>query len=65
MPSKLTDAGQEIDLATGTLGTIQSGSRKLLGKVHCVHALQVHNGLIYTASSALDGTIVKVESTLL
>ncbi|KAL5768811.1 hypothetical protein ACOSP7_015355 [Xanthoceras sorbifolium] len=55
---------QEIDLATGTLGTIQSGSRKLLGKVHSVIALQAHNGLIYSASSALDGAIVKIWSAL-
>ncbi|KAK3210681.1 hypothetical protein Dsin_015387 [Dipteronia sinensis] len=53
---------QEIDLATGTLGTIQSGYRKLLGKVHSVHALQVHNGLVYSASSAIDGAIVKIWS---
>ncbi|KAI9192181.1 hypothetical protein LWI28_019302 [Acer negundo] len=53
---------QEIDLATGTLGTIQTGYRKLLGKVHSVNALQVHNGLVYSASSALDGAIVKIWS---
>lgn len=51
---------QEIDLATGTLSTIQSGSRKLLGKANPVNALQVHNGLIYSASSPLDGAPVKV-----
>ncbi|XWS17290.1 hypothetical protein CRYUN_Cryun33cG0054600 [Craigia yunnanensis] len=54
---------QELDLASGTLNTIQSGSRKLLGKAHPVHALQVHNGLIYSASIALDGVAVKVWST--
>ncbi|XVF34865.1 hypothetical protein REPUB_Repub18cG0095400 [Reevesia pubescens] len=54
---------QELDLASGTLSTIQSGSRKLLGKSHPVHALQVHNGLIYSASTALDGIAVKIWST--
>ncbi|XVE98142.1 hypothetical protein REPUB_Repub03eG0079900 [Reevesia pubescens] len=50
---------QELDLASGTLSTIQSGSRKLLGKAHPVHALQVRDGLIYSASTALDGVAVK------
>ncbi|XVE54241.1 hypothetical protein DITRI_Ditri03aG0064600 [Diplodiscus trichospermus] len=54
---------QELDLASGTLSTIQSGSRKLLGKAHPVHALQVHNGLIYSASTALDGVAVKIWNT--
>lgn len=51
---------QEIDLATETIRVIQSGSRKILGKANPVHALQVHNGLIYAASSPLDGAAVKV-----
>jgi hypothetical protein len=51
---------QEIDLATETLGSIQGGSRKLLGKSNPVNALQVHNGVIYSASSSLDGAAVKV-----
>ncbi|KAG6662227.1 putative E3 ubiquitin-protein ligase LIN isoform X1 [Carya illinoinensis] len=51
---------QEIDLATETLSTIQSGSRKLIGKANSVHALQVHNGLIYSASPPLDGAAVKI-----
>ncbi|XP_052200352.1 putative E3 ubiquitin-protein ligase LIN-1 isoform X2 [Diospyros lotus] len=51
---------QEVDLATGTLGTIQSGSRKLLGKANPIHALHVHDGLIYAASSPLDGAAVKI-----
>lgn len=51
---------QEIDLATGTVSTIQSGSRKLLGKANPINALQVHSGLIYSASSPLDGSPVKV-----
>ncbi|KAK8980025.1 hypothetical protein V6N11_061245 [Hibiscus sabdariffa] len=54
---------KELDLASGTLSSIQSGSRKLLGKAHPIHALQVHNGLIYSASTALDGVAVKIWST--
>ncbi|KAH9762404.1 RING-type E3 ubiquitin transferase [Citrus sinensis] len=54
---------QEIDLATGTFATIQTGHRKLLGKANPVHALQVHNGLVYTASTSLDGAAVKMWST--
>ncbi|KAL7591164.1 hypothetical protein Lser_V15G32972 [Lactuca serriola] len=51
---------QETDLATGTLSSIQSGSRKLLGKANPVHALKVHDGLIYSASSSVEGTSLKV-----
>lgn len=51
---------QEIDLATGTSSSIQSGSRKLLGKSNPVHALKVHDGLIYSASSSIEGTALKV-----
>jgi hypothetical protein len=47
-------------LTTGTLATIQHGSRKLLGKTNPIHALQVQNGLIYSASSPFDGAAVKV-----
>ncbi|XP_024024111.1 putative E3 ubiquitin-protein ligase LIN-1 [Morus notabilis] len=54
---------QEIDLVTETLSTIQSGSRKLLGKASPVHAIQIHDGLIYAATSSLDGTAVKIMST--
>ncbi|XWS72048.1 hypothetical protein CRYUN_Cryun02cG0007400 [Craigia yunnanensis] len=54
---------QELDLASGTLSTIQSGSRKLLGKAYPVHEIQVYNGLIYSASTALDGIAVKIWST--
>ncbi|KAM7519314.1 hypothetical protein LguiB_018276 [Lonicera macranthoides] len=53
---------QEIDLATGTLTTIQNGSRKLLGKGNQIYALQVHDGLVYTASSSLDGAVLKIWS---
>ncbi|KAK9073769.1 hypothetical protein SSX86_006363 [Deinandra increscens subsp. villosa] len=51
---------QEIDLATGTLSSIQSGSRKLLGKSNPVHALKVHDGLIYSANSSIEGTTLKI-----
>ncbi|KAL8209350.1 hypothetical protein R6Q57_006082 [Mikania cordata] len=51
---------QEIDLATGTLSSIQSGSRKLLGKSSPVHALKVHDELIYSASSSIEGTTLKI-----
>ncbi|XP_027066715.1 putative E3 ubiquitin-protein ligase LIN [Coffea arabica] len=54
---------QEIDLATGTVSTIQSGSRKLLSKASPVHALQADDGLLYSASSPLDGAAVKIWST--
>ncbi|GJT68595.1 putative E3 ubiquitin-protein ligase LIN-1 isoform X1 [Tanacetum coccineum] len=51
---------QEIDLATGTLSSIQSGSRKLIGKSTPVHALKVHDGLVYSAGSSIEGTVLKV-----
>lgn len=54
------DVSQEIDFATGTLSTIQSGSRKLLGKSNPVHALKVYDGLVYSASSSIEGTALKV-----
>lgn len=53
---------QEIDLATGTLGTIQSGNRKLLGKANPIYVVQVHDGLLYAASTPLDGAAVKIWS---
>ncbi|KAM1173625.1 hypothetical protein FF1_026301 [Malus domestica] len=55
------DSGvQEIDLATGTLSTIQNGTWKLLTKANPIHVIQVHSGLIYTASSSIDGAAVKI-----
>ncbi|KAK4481227.1 hypothetical protein RD792_012110 [Penstemon davidsonii] len=54
---------QEIDLVTGTLGNIQSGSKKLLAKAYPIYALQVHDGLIYAAAPSLDGANVKIWST--
>ncbi|KAL9151413.1 hypothetical protein ABFS82_11G050100 [Erythranthe guttata] len=54
---------QEIDLATGTLGNIQSGSKKLIGKVYPIYALQVYDGLIYGAGPSFDGSNVKIWST--
>ena len=55
---------QEIDLATGTVGTIQSGNRKLLGKSTPIQTMQVHDGFLYTASSSIEGPAVKVFSFL-
>ncbi|XP_020549522.1 putative E3 ubiquitin-protein ligase LIN [Sesamum indicum] len=54
---------QEIDLATGTLGIIQSGSKKLLGKAYPIYALEIHDGLIYAAGPSFDGANVKIWST--
>ncbi|KAL0345224.1 UNVERIFIED_CONTAM: putative E3 ubiquitin-protein ligase LIN-1 [Sesamum radiatum] len=54
---------QEIDLATGTLGIIQNGSKKLLGKAYPIYALQIHDGLIYAAGPSFDGANVKIWST--
>ncbi|PKA59058.1 Putative E3 ubiquitin-protein ligase LIN-1 [Apostasia shenzhenica] len=51
---------QEIDLATGTSCTIQTGSKKLLSKGNRIQALQVQDGLLYSASSPLDGSAVKI-----
>jgi WD40 repeat protein len=51
---------QEIDLATGTLSSIQSGTRKLLQKSNPVQALQVHDGLVYAFTSSLDGAPLKI-----
>ncbi|WCJ42504.1 Transducin/WD40 repeat-like superfamily protein [Euphorbia peplus] len=53
---------QEIDLATATIVTIQHGSRKLLAKSNPIHALQVYDELIYSASSGLDGAAIKIWS---
>ncbi|XP_071689321.1 putative E3 ubiquitin-protein ligase LIN-1 [Rutidosis leptorrhynchoides] len=58
----LDNSIQEIDLATGTLTTIQNGSRKLLAKGSRVNVLQVHDGLIYAASSSIEGTTFKIWS---
>lgn len=51
---------QEIDLATGTLSTIQVGSRKLLGKANPIYSMQVRDGLLYSVGTSLDGAAVKV-----
>ncbi|CAL5440744.1 unnamed protein product [Camellia sinensis] len=50
---------QAIGLDTGTLSTIQTGSRKYLAKASPIYALHVHDGLIYSASSSLDGAAIK------
>ncbi|XP_022682940.1 putative E3 ubiquitin-protein ligase LIN-1 [Setaria italica] len=52
---------QEIDLASGTLGVIQSGNKRILGKANPIYSLQVHDGLLYTGSTpSMDGASVKV-----
>ncbi|KAJ0989244.1 hypothetical protein J5N97_007600 [Dioscorea zingiberensis] len=51
---------QEIDLATGTMATIQAGNRKLLGKSNPIYTMQVHDGLLYTANSPLEGSAIKI-----
>ncbi|KAL8189006.1 hypothetical protein R6Q57_029267 [Mikania cordata] len=56
----LDNSIQDIDLATGTLASIQSGSRKLLAKGNRVNVLQVHDGLIFAASSSIEGTTFKM-----
>ncbi|PWA97194.1 regulatory associated protein of TOR, Zinc finger, RING/FYVE/PHD-type [Artemisia annua] len=58
----LDNSIQEIDLSTGTLTSIQSGARKLLAKGNRVNVLQVHDGLIYAASSSIEGSIFKIWS---
>ncbi|CAL4959147.1 unnamed protein product [Urochloa decumbens] len=52
---------QEIDLASGTLGVIQPGNKRILGKANPIYSLQVHDGLLYTGSTpSMDGASVKV-----
>uniref|UniRef100_A0ACD5VR81 Uncharacterized protein n=1 Tax=Avena sativa TaxID=4498 RepID=A0ACD5VR81_AVESA len=51
---------QEIDLASGTLGVIQVGNKRILGKANPIYSLQVHDGLLYTGSAPLDGASVKI-----
>ncbi|XP_071733571.1 putative E3 ubiquitin-protein ligase LIN-1 isoform X2 [Rutidosis leptorrhynchoides] len=51
---------QEIDLATGTLSSIQSGSRKLIGKSNPIHALKVYDGFVYSVSPSIEGTALKI-----
>ncbi|KAK4792879.1 hypothetical protein SAY86_023314 [Trapa natans] len=53
---------QEIDLATGIISTVQYGSRRLLAKSNPVHAMQLQDGLLYTAGSPIDGAAVKIWS---
>lgn len=47
-------------METGTVNTIQSGSKRLLGKANPVYALQIRGEHIYAASSSLDGAVIKV-----
>uniref|UniRef100_A0A251TRS3 RING-type E3 ubiquitin transferase n=1 Tax=Helianthus annuus TaxID=4232 RepID=A0A251TRS3_HELAN len=56
----LDNSIQDIDLSSGTLTSVQSGSRKLLAKGNRVNVLQVHDGLIYAACSSIEGTAFKI-----
>jgi hypothetical protein len=50
----VVDAGwhwQEIDLASGTLGMMQPGSKRILSKASPVYTLQAHVGLLYTSNT--------------
>ncbi|XP_055822313.1 putative E3 ubiquitin-protein ligase LIN-1 isoform X2 [Solanum dulcamara] len=59
----LDNSIQDIDLPTGTINSIQSGSRKLLGKSSPIYAIQVHDGLLFSAGTSLDGSAVKIWNT--
>lgn len=59
----LDNSIQDIDLPTGTINSIQSGSRKLLGKSSSIYAIQVHDGLLFSAGTSLDGAAVKIRNT--
>ncbi|XP_060172445.1 putative E3 ubiquitin-protein ligase LIN isoform X3 [Lycium barbarum] len=59
----LDNSIQDIDLPTDTINSIQSGSRKLLGKSSPIYALQVHDGLLFSAGTSLDGAAVKIWNT--
>ncbi|KAG9148928.1 hypothetical protein Leryth_025233 [Lithospermum erythrorhizon] len=54
---------QVIDLPIGTPRTIQSGTRKILGKAIPVYSLEVHEGLLYAAGASMDGASVKIWNT--
>lgn len=47
-------------MASGTLATVQSGNKRLLGKASPIYAVQVHDGLLYSGSTSADGGAVKV-----
>ncbi|XP_038714919.1 putative E3 ubiquitin-protein ligase LIN-1 isoform X2 [Tripterygium wilfordii] len=46
---------QEVDLCNYTWKIFYSGTRKLLGK-QSIHALHVHDGLLFAGGSTVDGT---------
>ncbi|XP_042429376.1 putative E3 ubiquitin-protein ligase LIN isoform X1 [Zingiber officinale] len=54
---------QEIDLATETSVTIHPGKKKLLGKETPIYAVQVRDGLLFSAGMFVDGVAVKIWST--
>lgn len=51
---------QEIDLATGTLSTVQSNSRNFMSKINPIYAMQVSDEQLHSVSSSLDGSTLKV-----
>ncbi|KAG6505469.1 hypothetical protein ZIOFF_037825 [Zingiber officinale] len=55
---------QEIDLATETSVTIHPG-KKLLGKETPIYAVQVRDGLLFSAGMFVDGIAVKVRQRTL
>uniref|UniRef100_A0A0E0BZG5 RING-type E3 ubiquitin transferase n=2 Tax=Oryza meridionalis TaxID=40149 RepID=A0A0E0BZG5_9ORYZ len=54
---------QEIDLASGTIGVIQQGSKRIIGKASPIYSLHLHGDLLYTGSTSLDGASVKIWSS--
>ncbi|KAK1396899.1 RING-type E3 ubiquitin transferase [Heracleum sosnowskyi] len=54
---------QEIDLATGTLSTVQSNSRNFMSKINPIYAMQVSDEQLHSVSSSLDGSTLKICST--
>ncbi|XP_006645675.2 LOW QUALITY PROTEIN: putative E3 ubiquitin-protein ligase LIN [Oryza brachyantha] len=54
---------QEIDLASGTVGVIQPGSKRILGKANPIYSLHAHGDLLYAGSASLDGASVKIWSS--
>uniref|UniRef100_A0A0E0JFY7 RING-type E3 ubiquitin transferase n=1 Tax=Oryza punctata TaxID=4537 RepID=A0A0E0JFY7_ORYPU len=59
-----SDGGvQEIDLASGTIGAIQQGSKRIIGKANPIYSLHLHGDLVYTGSNSLDGASVKIWSS--
>ncbi|XP_042388031.1 putative E3 ubiquitin-protein ligase LIN-1 [Zingiber officinale] len=56
---------QEIDWATETSVTIHPGKKKLLGKETPIYAVQLRDGLLFSAGMFVDGVAVKVRQRTL